>query len=193
MRECSTLASERTELEEFFEKNWNFFNDISEIFIFIEILALENNWNERSKKCSSFLSLEFFNIEKNTNLPANLLNELAWEPGEEKDFFREGEFRGWPLRIWPIFKKPFIKIQGKYYCFDLYSLTDHIYRVMQKLITRRNPALKQEWLDNQKSFTEDLPFKYLIKLMPDAAIHKSVYFPWPSNKTWNETEWIANL
>lgn len=188
MEECSKLNSERIELENFLEENFYFFNDISELFIFIDILSLENQWEERNQKANSFLSLEFFDLEKNTDLPVELLNDLAWAPGEEKDFFKEGKFCGWPLRIWPIFKKPFIKINGKYYCFDLYSLTDNIYRVMQKLIGHRNPELKQEWSDTQKRFSEELPFKYLTKLMPNATIYKSIYSPWPSNETWSETD-----
>ena len=87
-----------------------------------------------------------------------------WSPGEEKEFFGEGEFRGWPLRIWPIFTRPFIRLNGRCYCFDLYSLVDNIYRVMERIIVRLKPEYRENWNEIQRKISEDLHFKYLQQL-----------------------------
>jgi hypothetical protein len=83
----------------------------------------ENGWAQRREEVfGRVFGTDLFDLQKTTNLPQKLLDELTWSPGEEKEFFATGEFRGWPLRIWPVFKRPFIRLNGRYYCFDLYSL-----------------------------------------------------------------------
>ena len=120
--------------------------------------------------------MNLFDVQKITTLPEKLLVELSWRPGEEKDFFAEGEFRGWPLRIWPVFKRPFIRLENQFYCFDLYSLFDNIYRVMQRVILRLKPDYQETWNTIQRSQSEDLPLKYLKRLLPDAKVLKNVYY-----------------
>lgn len=41
--------------------------------------------------------LDLYDVAKNTNIPKALLDELAWSPGEEEDFFAPGPLSGWPL------------------------------------------------------------------------------------------------
>lgn len=140
-------------------------------------VVTENNWEERKETIfNSFVGLDLFDLQKTTALPEKLLNELSWSPGEETEFFSEGEFRGWPLRIWPIFKRPFIRLEGRYYCFDLYSLFDHLYRTMQRIIVRLKPSYAESWNKIQQSVSEGLPFAYLGRILPGAKILNSVYY-----------------
>jgi hypothetical protein len=120
--------------------------------------------------------LDLFDLEKITNLPQALLDELSWSEGQDTEFFSEGEHRGWPLRVWPVFKRPFIKLNGRYYCFDLFSLFDNFYRVMQRVIFRLKPDYRNEWNRIQKEVSERLPFEYLAKLLPGARAYHAVYY-----------------
>ncbi len=120
--------------------------------------------------------MNLLDVQKITALPEKLLAELSWRQGEEKDFFAEGELRGWPLRVWPVFKRPFIRLGDRYCCFDLYSLFDNLYRVMQRIILRRKPDYQETWNAIQRSQSEDLPFKYLKRLLPGAKVLKKVYY-----------------
>ncbi len=52
------------------------------------------------------IGFDLFDVEKITSLPRSLLAELSYGPGEEEDFFAPGEFAGWPLRQWPVMKRP---------------------------------------------------------------------------------------
>lgn len=153
----------------------------------------ENSWVEwQNNIFGRFFGLDLFDIEKTTNLPTNLLDELSWQQGQDVEFFSEGENRGWPLRIWPTFKRPFIKLNDHYYCFELYSLLDNLYRVLQRSIFRIKPNYRGEWNDKQKEISEQLPFKYFIKLMPNANVYKSVYYRWHTTsqgkKQWCEAD-----
>lgn len=122
--------------------------------------------------------LDLFDVEKITNLPPAFLSELAWSPGEENEFFAPGELRGWPLRVWPTMKRPFIRLQGRILCFDFFTLFDGFYRVLQRLVFRLAPEYRETWNERQKAISEALPFKYLEKLLPGAQIFRSVHYRW---------------
>jgi hypothetical protein len=137
--------------------------------------------------------LDLYKLKKISALPEKLLKELSWEPGQNQDFFSDGEFKGWPLRIWPIFSRPFIKINNEYYCFELTSLLDNIYRVLQKTICRLKPEYSSIWNNKQKEIAEQLPLKYLEKILNGAKIYSNVFYKWypksdSKNKEWCETD-----
>lgn len=120
--------------------------------------------------------LGFFDVEKITALPERLLNELAWSPGQETEFFAPGEFRGWPLRVWPTMKRPFIRLDHRILCFDMFALFDNIYRVLQRVIFRLEPEYRETWNERQKAVSEELPLNYLLRLLPGARIYRSVFY-----------------
>lgn len=137
----------------------------------------ENGWEKRSASIGGrFAGMDLFDVQKVTTLPQRLIDELSWSVGEETEFFAAGAFRGWPLRIWPVFKRPFIRLDGRSYCLDLYSLLDHIYRGMQRIIFRLKPGYKDAWNAIQQRQSEELPFKYLEKLLPGARVLRQVFY-----------------
>lgn len=73
-----------------------------------------------------------FNVTTITEWNIKFIQELSYSLNEEQTFFNKERFSGWPIIDLPIQKRPFIKIEGKYYCFDYYSLSDNIYRAIQK-------------------------------------------------------------
>lgn len=122
-----------------------------------------------------FLEFGIINVQKITGFPDNLLKELSWEQGENIQFF-EGEKPGWPLKIMPMQSRPFISINGVYYCFDYYSLMDNIYRVIRRVILRLKPQYAEEWNAIQKRVTEYLPVQLIKKTWTNAIYYKDVYY-----------------
>ncbi len=131
---------------------------------------------EQNRAVGLFLLYDLFDLQKVTNLPTAFLEDFSWSPGQDAEFFSDGPFKGWPLRVWPIFKRPFIKLDGKYYCFDLSGLFDHLYRQLEKRVFAENQHLKQGWIDARKGVTETLPFEYLQRLLLGATCFKEVYY-----------------
>lgn len=153
----------------------------------------ENQWEAKKQDIAGrFMGLDLFNLEKLTDWPVSLLDELSWEPGQDSDFFSEGEYKGWPLRIWPIFKRPFLKLDGKYYCFDLYNLHDHFYRNFQRIITRTKPEYASIWNERQKAASEQIPLDLFKKLLSGCQIYPNIHYRWhPSHsqpKAWCEAD-----
>ena len=152
----------------------------------------ENDWEDRKDDIlGRLIGMDLFDVQKRTALPEKLLERLSWLPGEDKNFFAEGEFRGWPLRIWPIFKRPFIRLRGRYYCFDLNNLFDNLYRVMQRIVRHLKPDYQETWNTIQKRQSENLPLKYLERLLPGAKVMKEVFYRGKNDKgvtDWCETD-----
>lgn len=137
-----------------------------------------------------FFGLDLFDVGKLTDLPTDLLDLLAWEPGQEAEFFAEGPTKGWPLRIWPTFKRPFLKIEGRYYCFDLHSLFDNAFRVLEKGLFAKCPDLKQKWIEKRKIISESLPAAYFRTILPGANNYGEIYYPNGPTKAegWSELD-----
>ena len=148
----------------------------------------------RQRVSGELFGLDFYDVAKNTNIPKILLDELAWSPGEEEDFFAPGPFRGWPVRVWPTMKRPFIRLQGRTLCFDIFTLFDGFYRVMQRILFRLAPDYRTVWNERQKAVSEELPFKYLSRLLPGAQVIRPVYYRWKSGEgpaQWHEADGLV--
>ena len=78
----------------------------------------------RDRFAGAMFGLDLFDVEKNTALPKSLLDALSYSAGEDTEFFAPGAFAGWPLRVWPVMRRPFMRFNGTTYCFDIFSLFD---------------------------------------------------------------------
>jgi hypothetical protein len=122
----------------------------------------------------------------------NLLGTLD----RRTSFFAVGPFRGWPLRIWPIAKRPFIRLGERTYCFDLFGLFDNFYRVIQRLIFRLAPDYKQSWNVRQQAVSETLPLTYFARILPGARVFGPVYYRWKTGvgpAQWQEADGLITF
>lgn len=165
-------------------------NDLPRI---MQDIIEDNKWEGwRDDIFGRFFGTDLFNVQKVTTIPESLLEELSWEAGQDKEFFGAGEYRGWPLRVWSTSKRPFIKVDGDYYCFELFSLFDNIYRILQRIITEKKPEYIPTWNKKQKMVSEDIPIRLFQKLLPGAQVFQSVHYRWHTgsnrNLQWCETD-----
>lgn len=142
-----------------------------------EIIRYLGHEDVLQQATNKVFGMDLFDICKITSLPKVFLDDFSWEPGQETNFLADGEFKGWPLRIQPIFSRPFLKLNNTYYCFDLYSLFDNFYRQIEKKIFQRSVVEKTEWISNRKEISENLPIKYFKRLLPGATILPEAYYP----------------
>ncbi|MDA0743219.1 MAG: SEC-C metal-binding domain-containing protein [Proteobacteria bacterium] len=174
---AADLAVERPELD---------FDELREAVFEDRALAAE-----RETIMNDLFGLGLYDVAANTNLPAALINELSWSPGEEKEFLSTGPFAGWPLRVWPTMKRPFIRLNDRAYCFDVISLFDNLYRVLQRIVFRLDPDYRTRWNELQKDVSEALPFKYLGRLLPGSTHYGPAYYRWKTGKgpaQWHEAD-----
>ena len=120
--------------------------------------------------------LGLFDVSRNSQLPDQLLSELSWGPGEDDEFFSPGNLAGSPLRTWPIMRRPFLRLDGKFYCFDASALSDHIYRNLYHIVQRLRPGLAGAWRETQADRMEQLAANYFRRLLPGATVYSNAHY-----------------
>lgn len=123
---------------------------------------------------NKFIDFDLFDVGKITNFPSKLLDQLSFNIGEEKQFL-SGKYIGTPLNTLSTKIRPFIKINGKYYCFDQHVLFDNLYRNIKKIIIYYNPNYSEIWNEKQKEASEQFCLNLFRKILPNAEILKNIY------------------
>lgn len=119
---------------------------------------------------------DIFDLQKLTNWPRELLEDFSFKINENK-YFYNNEYSGYPLIELPVFERPFINIEDKFYCFDYYNLFDNIYRVVQKVFRKKDSSYKEIWGIKQMEVTEKMVGNLFEKILPGCIIYKSNYYP----------------
>ena len=133
------------------------------------------------------------NLSRHTKLPPTLLADLAYQRGEETEFFAAGAFAGTPYRTLPARKKPLIKIDSDYYAVDPYFIRDGGYRALLHNILKRKPDYKKIFEDRQKIMSEAAFADILTGQLPSAAVFQEVYYKDPATKQWFENDTLILL
>lgn len=128
------------------------------------------------------------NVSRHTKLPLELLKDLAYQRGEETDFFAEGDFSGTPYRTLPVRKKPLIQLGSDYYAVDPCFTRDAGYRALLFNLLQRKPDYKMSFEDRQKIMSEGAFPDILAEQMPIAIVHKEVYYKDPETNQWCEND-----
>jgi len=128
------------------------------------------------------------NISQHTALPESLLRDLAYERGEETDFFSEGPHRGTPFRTLPVRKKPLIKLDNDYYATDPCFIRDAGYRALLWNLLNRKPEYKRDFENKQKCMSEAAFFKIFDKHLESAAIYEEIYYKDVVTNQWVEND-----
>jgi len=163
-----------------------------------QALSEYNNLKEDVRYSEEYLNdlygrlhdFNLFNVGKVTNFPQKLLDCLSFEIGQDKEF-ASGEYAYSPLNIWSTAKRPFLKVNNEYFCFDQLVLFDNLYRIIQRVIFKLKPEYRQKWNNIQQEQTEDIACSLFKKLLPKSKIHRNVYSKFQLQNT-NKQDWREN-
>lgn len=128
------------------------------------------------------------NVSRHTALPPILLADLAFERGEETEFYADGPYSGTPFRTLPVRKKPLIKLGNDYYAIDPCSIRDAGYHALVYNLLSRRPDYKQEFNNRQKSMSESAFFQIMSEQLKGAIIYQEVYYKDVMTKKWVEND-----
>ncbi|WP_454700905.1 SEC-C metal-binding domain-containing protein [Agrobacterium burrii] len=128
------------------------------------------------------------NVSRHTDLPNELLADLAYERGEDNEFFAGGDYSGTPYRTLPVRKKPLIKLGSDYFAVDPCFTRDAGYRALLFNLLQRKPAYKAEFNERQKVMSEAAFADILSAQLPGATILQEVYYKDPITKQWSEND-----
>jgi hypothetical protein len=156
-----------------------------------QLTALWQEWVESGKTIQECMQLkqnpeivssfrqfgrfDLHDLQKIAHFPQNLLDELSLSVGENTSFL-SGSNAGWPIKPFPSLFKPFIKVDGRYYCFHIWNFTDNIYRALYQIIIKADVTYKKKWSDYQGLAVEKYTFKLFKEMLPDAEIYEKMYY-----------------
>jgi hypothetical protein len=131
------------------------------------------------------------NVSRHTKLPPELLADLAYQRGEETEFFAEGDFAGTPYRTLPARKKPLIKLGEDYFAVDPCFTRDAGYRALLFNLLQRKPDYKKSFIDRQKIMSEGAFPTILSDQLPGAVVYQEVYYKDPVTNQWSENDTLV--
>lgn len=130
------------------------------------------------------------NASRHTRLPPKLMADLAYQRGEETEFFAPGEFTGTPYRTLPARKKPLIKLEEDFYAIDPCFIRDTGYRALLFSLRQRKPDYQRIFEEKQKKMSEAAFADILAAQLPGAKIFQEVFYKDPANKQWVENDML---
>ena len=128
------------------------------------------------------------NVSRHTKLPPTLLADLAYQRGEETEFFAAGDFAGTPYRTLPARKKPLIQLGSDYYAVDPCFARDAGYRALLYNLLQRKPDYKKTFEERQKTMSEAAFANILADQLPGATVLQEIYYKDPASKQWSEND-----
>ncbi|WP_436667485.1 SEC-C metal-binding domain-containing protein [Latilactobacillus sakei] len=114
-------------------------------------------------------------VKEITNWPDKFIEDFSLSLGEATGFTHE-QYSYWPVLSLPIERKPFIKLNDRYYCFSYYSLFDNIYRILQKNLSGSRQS-KDYWEQTQKETSENAVVLLFKEMLPGCSIYRDNYYP----------------
>ncbi|PGK46854.1 hypothetical protein [Bacillus thuringiensis] len=129
---------------------------------------------------------DYFDVEKITKWPVEFIKNLALQPGDKTGFLID--ISNVMFKEMPIKYKPFICIEGKYYCFSINNLMDNFYRSVMRALRGQDEKLVNVIGEIQQSVSEAVPFKLFNKILPTAQIFRNVYYKAPVGAN-GKNEW----
>ncbi len=127
------------------------------------------------------------NLSRQSRLPTSLLEDLAWRPGENDEFYAPGAFAGTPLRTLPARVKPGIVLGGDVYATDGQFVRDTAYRAIQRGLWNRIPY-RDEWLKRQAIVVEDAFPSIFARQLAGAEVLRSVHYREIGTGRWVEAD-----
>ena len=127
------------------------------------------------------------NLSRHSRLPRSLLEDFAWVPGENDEFYAPGAFAGTPLRTLPARVKPGIVLGGNVYATDGQFVRDTAYRAIQRGVWKRLPY-RDEWLKRQAIVVEDAFPSIFARQLAGAEVLRSVHYREVGTGRWVEAD-----
>lgn len=137
--------------------------------------CISNNSNVISDFFKYVIGNSSYDVMAVTGWTEEFVKALSYGINEDQSFFSLSEYAGWPNIDLPIQKRPFIKINEKYYCFDYYSFVDNFYRSIQKAVTRLDSTYK--WSNIQQDASEIMVESIFQQILPGCITYRGNYYP----------------
>lgn len=150
-----------------------------------ELMVLRHKDSALNDVFAKILEYDLFNLRIVANFSEKLLEKLSYSIGENIDFGK-GRKAYCPTKKLPVYEKPFLKYEDNYYCFEIQTLYDNIYRNIEKIILEDNPSYKDKWNKIQGRICHEITTNLFKKILPRALYLENNYYLYEGNWTEND-------
>ena len=130
------------------------------------------------------------NLTRHSSFTAALLEDLSFHPGENTEFFADGDFKGTPLRTLPGRVRPGIKLADNYYFTDGQFVRDSAYRTIQRGLLTRLPGYREDWKTRQQEMVEMAFPTICAEQFNQAVKHRGVFYRDVTTREWTECDLV---
>lgn len=126
-------------------------------------------------------SEKIFWVWPQTEAERNVMNSLSVEFGDNASFIAEGEFKGNIMNGHSIYKKPFVKIDDRYYCFTPMIPHRNMFLIAEKLMMRDTKYYNKYFQQNNSPASRDNYIEGKVKrvlesFLPTVQFYSSVNY-----------------
>jgi hypothetical protein len=121
-----------------------------------------------------------------------LLEVLAYQPGEEGDFWAAGDFAGSPFRTLPARKRPLIRLGDEFYLTDPSFVRDASYPILLHQLQQGDDAHRTAFRQRQQAMAEDAFSTIFAPQLQRARVYRSVYYR-IAGSNWRENDTVILL
>ena len=161
------------------------FTKLAELYLSKASEITNTEYYEKNKSIFDDLAIQFtpeqFDVDRITGWPSCLIEALSAIPGEEK-WPPSNDHEYWPITQLPIQEKPFIQLEGRFYCFDYYSLVDNFYWSVKKALIRSGKETHEQWNMLQAQASEKAVEAVFKRLLPGCSTFVNNYYRDPDHK-----------
>ncbi|MCE5268650.1 MAG: hypothetical protein LLG00_12270 [Planctomycetaceae bacterium] len=155
----------------------------------MDAVIQRNGWEDRRDSIfGRFLGRDLFDVEKVTGWPTDFIQDLSLAPGEDVAFADGNSESAWPTKFSLTHFAPFLRCHSRSYCFNVYGLTDRLYRAIERGVRNRHARDSECWNRYQKRASEDLVAELFSRLLPGANTYLDAHY-WTDAQTTVETKW----
>lgn len=149
-----------------------------------QLLYLQMDDDRINNAFAKICGYDLFDLQVSANFSEKLLEKFSCGVGENENF-GVGKYAHLPIKKVPVSEKPFLKYQDKYYCFEIQSLYDNLYRNIERIILEENPSYQNKWNKIQGKTCQSITVNLFKNILPQATYLENNYYL-------SQDNWIEN-
>ena len=127
------------------------------------------------------LDLAPYDVEAITGWPRNFISIFSL-PLAERDVEVKHDYQFWPYDDFITKRRPFVELDGHFYCFDYYTFVDNIYHGLFKACIANEGEFGHKWSDAQTEAIEEGVAEVFQKLLPGCSVYRNLKYKKPGAK-----------
>ncbi len=149
-----------------------------------QLLSLQADDDKINNAFAKICGYDLFDLNVSASFSEKLLEKLSCGVGKDESF-GNGKNAYIPIKKLPVIEKPFLKYLGKYYCFEIQSLYDNLYRNIERIILEENPSYQNKWNKIQGKTCQNITVNLFKNILPKATYLENNYYL-------SQDNWIEN-